>query len=79
MQPGVAGQGEGALHVRDRVPLVQAGEEPVVDRLEGARHPGHAEVRQGARRVGVLEQVLDLDRDVEAEAGVTAGEDAQQG
>ena len=78
-RPGVAGEGEGALHIGDAVALVEAGEQGVVDRLEGARRPGHAEAGEGARGVGVLQQVLDLDGDVEAEAGVAAGEDAQQG
>ena len=49
---------------RSRVPLLELVQHVIVYRLDGARDERAARVAQNGQRVGVGEQVLDLDRDV---------------
>ena len=63
-QAGLAAQRHRALESRSRVPLLELFQHVIVYGLDGARHERAARVAQNGQRVGVGEQMLDLDRDV---------------
>ena len=62
----------GLLDVSDGVLLLEALEDQVVERLDGARDEHAAGRRQLVQQAGVTDEVLDLDRDVVAERGELA-------
>ncbi len=63
-----------ALEVGARVSFLQEPEDVIVDRLDGGRDEGTMRIAQTRQRVGMFEQVLDLDRDVVRQLWKLGGE-----
>ena len=53
-----------------RVPLVEKAQYAVVERFDGARHERAAAGRESRQQIRMLKQMLDLDRDVEADVWI---------
>ncbi len=63
-QSGVPAEADRLEEIRARVPLLQLREHVVVNRLDGARDEQAPGLRQHRQQVAMLQQMLDLDRDV---------------
>ena len=74
VSPTLARARDDALEVGARVSLLEELEDTIVDRLDGGRDERTAGVAQAWQRVGMFEQVLDLDRDVVRQARKLGGE-----
>src|SRR5262245_19486516 len=66
-EAGLAREPDHGLDVRARVPLVEVPEDRIVQRLRGRDDEGAAETRQLRQTIAVMQQVLDLRREVERE------------